>query len=116
LELLGEQQVGPYHCFVVRAIPKRPDKYLFEGKVWIDAEDYAVVRIAGHPAKKLSFWLERVNFVRQYQKIDGFWLSQKDETFVQVRLYGEKVLTIDHQNYTIDAASTTQDSIQTAGK
>src|SRR5437879_1836507 len=38
---LGEQQVGPYHCFVLRAIPKRREKYLFEGKVWIDAEDYA---------------------------------------------------------------------------
>src|ERR1700688_1317178 len=54
LDLLGEQQVGPYHCFVAQAIPRRSDKYLFEGKVWIDAEDYAVVRIEGHPAKKLS--------------------------------------------------------------
>jgi hypothetical protein len=101
LELIGEQQVGPYRCIVVRAIPKRQDKYLFEGTVWIDSEDFAVVRIVGHPAKKLSFWLERVDFVREYQKIDGFWLSQKDQTFVQVRLYGEKILTIDHQDYRV---------------
>jgi len=71
-ELLGEQQLGPYHCFVVRAMPKRADKYLFEGKVWIDTQDFAIVRIAGHPAKKLSFWVERADFVRKYQKIDGF--------------------------------------------
>jgi hypothetical protein len=115
LELLGEQQVGPYRCIVVRATPKRQDKYLFEGKVWIDTQDYAVVRITGQPAKKLSFWLERVNFVREYQKIDGFWLPQKDETFVQVRMYGEKVLTIDHQNYTIAAATDTQESVKNAG-
>jgi hypothetical protein len=101
LELIGEQQVGPYRCIVVRATPKRQDKYLFEGTVWIDSEDYAVVRIVGHPAKKLSFWLERVDFVREYQKIDGFWLSQKDQTFVQVRMYGEKILTIDHRNYRV---------------
>ena len=55
-EPLGEQQVGVHRCFVVWADPKRKDKYLFEGKVWIDVEDYAVVRIEGHPAKKLSFW------------------------------------------------------------
>ena len=55
LEPLGEQQVGPYHCIVAEAIPKRKDKYLFEGKVWIDVEDYAVVRIEGHPAKKAFF-------------------------------------------------------------
>jgi hypothetical protein len=102
LEPLGEQPVGPYHCFVVRAIPKRRDKYLFEGKVWIDVEDYAVVRIEGHPAKKLSFWIERADFVRQYQKIGNFWLPQKDMTFVQVRLYGKKALTIDHRDYSLN--------------
>jgi hypothetical protein len=115
LELLGEQQVGPYRCFVVYARPKRPDKYLFEGKVWIDSQDYAVVRIEGHPAKKLSFWIERANFVREYQKIGGFWLPLRDETFVQVRMYGQKVLTIDHQNYSIASARNTEDSVQSAG-
>jgi hypothetical protein len=104
LDLLGEQQVGPYHCFVAQAVPKRKDKYLFEGKLWIDVDDYAVVRIEGHPAKKLSFWIERADFVRQYQKIDGFWLPERDQTLVQVRLYGKKLLTIDHQDYVVNAA------------
>jgi len=104
LELLGEQEVGPYRCFVMQAVPKRKDKYLFEGKLWIDVDDYAVVRIEGHPAKKLSFWIERADFVRQYQKIGGFWLPQRDETFVQVRLYGKKVVTIDHQDYVVNGA------------
>jgi hypothetical protein len=103
LDLLGEQQVGPYHCFVAQAVPKRKDKYLFEGKLWIDVDDYAVVRIEGHPAKKLSFWIERADFVRQYQKIDGSWLPEKDQTLVQVRLYGKKLLTIHHQNYVVNA-------------
>ena len=111
-ELLGEQQVGPYRCFVVRATPKRQDKYLFEGKVWIDTQDYAVVRIAGHPAKKLSFWIERADFVREYQKIDGFWLSKKDETFVKVRMYGQKILIIDHQNYTVTGAKKTEELVR----
>ena len=113
-ELLGQQQVGPYHCFVVQATPKRSDKYLFEGKVWIDTQDFAVVRIAGHPAKKLSFWIERADFVREYQRIDGFWLSKKDETFVKVRMYGHKILTIDHQNYTVTGARNTEESAQNA--
>ena len=104
LNLLGEQQVGPYRCFVAEVLPKRKDKYLFEGKLWIDVKDYSVVRIEGHPAKKLSFWIQRADFVRQYQKIDGFWLPQKDQTLVQVRLYGKKVLTIDHRDYVLNAA------------
>jgi hypothetical protein len=105
LHLVGEQQVGLYHCFVAQAVPKRVDKYLFEGKIWIDIQDFAIVRIAGHPAKKLSFWIERADFVREYQKIDEFWLPRRDETFVQVRLYGKKILAIDHQDYTVNGMS-----------
>jgi hypothetical protein len=108
LDILGEQQVGPYRCFVAEVLPKRKDKYLFEGKLWIDVDDYSVVRIEGHPAKKLSFWIERADFVRQYQKIEGFWLPQKDQTLVQVRLYGKKILTIDHQDYVVNAGQTKQ--------
>lgn len=111
LNLLGEQQVGPYRCFVAQAIPKRRDKYLFEGKVWIDADDYAVVRIDGHPAQKLSFWIQRADFVRQYQKIGSFWLPQKDITLVDVRLYGKKTLTIDHRDYSINRSLASSGSI-----
>src|SRR5882724_8640130 len=116
LDLLGEQQVGPYHCFVALAVPKRKDKYLFEGKLWIDVDDYAVVRIEGHPARKLSFWIQRADFVRQYQKVGGFWLPEQDQTFVHVRLYGTKVLNIEHQNYVVNGgqhkeeARTTQEA------
>jgi hypothetical protein len=108
LNLLGEQQVGPFRCFVAEVRPKRKDKYLFEGKLWIDVEDYSVVRIEGHPAKKLSFWIQRADFVRQYLKIDGFWLPQKDQTLVQVRLYGKKVLTIDHRDYVVNTGQAKQ--------
>lgn len=115
LALLGEQQVGPYRCFVAQATPKRPDKYLFEGKLWIDVKDYAVVRIEGHPAKKLSFWIQRADFVRQYQKIGEFWLPQRDVTFVDVRLYGQKLLTIDHRDYSVNGSVPTSSSLSLGG-
>ena len=102
--LLGEQDLGASHCFVVQATPTRADKYLFDGKVWIDAQDYAVVQIVGHPAKKLSMWVDKADFVRRYQKIGDFWLPLKDETSVHVRFYGSKILTIDHEHYTINEA------------
>lgn len=108
--LLGEQDLGPYRCLVAEAIPKRRDKYLFEGNVWIDAQDYAIVRIAGHPAKSLSFWIKRADFVREYQKIGEFWLPAKDLTFVEVRLYGKKILTIDHRDYVIKVDESAQNS------
>jgi outer membrane lipoprotein-sorting protein len=111
-ELLGEQQLGPYSCYVVEATPRRTDKYLFEGRIWISKEDFGIVRIAGHPAKKLSFWIERVEFVRKYQKIHQFWLPQRDETVAKIRLKGTKLLTINHADYTINSVQATQEQSQ----
>jgi len=101
LEFIGEQDVRGHRCYVLRAIPKRADKYLFEGQLWIDMQDFAVVRIEGSPAAHLSFWIKRADFVRDYEKVAGFWLPYKDETEVVVRLYGKKVLTIDHRDYSV---------------
>jgi hypothetical protein len=100
-KLAGEEEVGAYHCLVLDATPKRKDKYLFEGTIWVDAEDFAVVKIAGHPAKRPSFWINRADFVRQYQKVDGFWLPYRDETSVEAKMYGRRAFTVDHQRYVI---------------
>lgn len=101
LEVVGEENVEGHQCFVAKAIPRRKDKYLFEGKVWVDATDFAIVRIEGTPAKNPSFWVKKVVIVRRYQKIGDFWLPLRDETVSQVRIVGKGTLTIDHQQYRI---------------
>jgi len=101
----GIEDVGPYHCFVLEVAPKRKDKYLFEGKIWIDNEDFAVTKIEGHPAKKPSFWITQADFVREYQKVDQFWLPLRDETQVEVKIYGKRVLTIEHGPYVLPTES-----------
>jgi len=78
-EMLGQERVGSISCTVVHAIPKRRDTYLFEGEIWINDQDFAIVKAAGHLAKSPSHWIKRVAFVRQYQKIDGFWLPLREQ-------------------------------------
>ena len=48
------------------------------------------------PAKRPSFWIKGADFTRHYQKIGGTWLPLRDQTVSQVRLFGENVLTIEH--------------------
>jgi hypothetical protein len=43
-----------------------------------------------------------VDFVRQYQKIDGFWLLLREEASTNVRIYGKEILTIDYHDYTVN--------------
>jgi hypothetical protein len=40
--VLGEEDMGVHHCFVVEALPRRKDKYPFEGRTWIDSIAFAI--------------------------------------------------------------------------
>jgi len=104
-QLLGEEDVDGTHCFVVQTTAKRADKYLFNGKVWIHAIEFAIVQVAGQPAKKPSVWIKGVEFVRHYQKLKEFWLPLKSESRTQVRFFGNNTLTIDYDRYEITQAS-----------
>ena len=84
-----------------KQVPNGEDKYLFEGRIWIEENEFAVVKIVGRPAKRPSFWIKSADFTRHYQKIGGTWLPLRDQTVSQVRLFGENVLTIDHADYRV---------------
>jgi hypothetical protein len=101
--IIGEESLASRRCFVIEAKPKRTDKYLFEGKLWIDAQDFGIAKISGHPAAKLSFWINRAEFVRQFQRIDGFWLPYRDETIVDIKVHGRREFRIEHEQYVINA-------------
>lgn len=100
-KLLGEEEVAGIHCYVVQTTAKRADKYLFNGKVWIHATEFALVQVAGQPAKNPSVWIKRVDFSRRYQKLKEFWLPLKNESITHVRLFGKNILTIDYDQYAI---------------
>ncbi|MGA2948925.1 MAG: hypothetical protein WBP65_23995 [Candidatus Sulfotelmatobacter sp.] len=108
LEVVGTDRIGNSDCSVVHAVPKRKEMDLFEGKMWIDNQDFAIVKITGHLAKSPSFWIKQVDFVRDYQKIDGFWLLSREEAISAIRIFGKETLTVDYRNYTVNGPGTSQ--------
>ncbi len=109
LDVVGTDRIGNSDCSVVHAVPKRKEMDLFEGKIWIDNQDFAIVRITGHLAKSPSFWIKQVDFVRDYQKIDGFWLLSREEAVSAITIFGKETLTVDYQNYTVNGLGAGQD-------
>jgi hypothetical protein len=63
--------------------------------------------MSGHLAKRVSFWIDDANFVREYKRIGGFWLSYRDESFANFRTHGTRVLRVDHSQYVINSVSAT---------
>lgn len=102
LELLGRETIGSSQCLVVRAIARRKERDLFHGTIWIDDQNFAVVKIAGDLAKSPSFWVKHVRFVREYQRLGEFWLPSRQQAVSTVRVFGKETLTIEYHDYTIN--------------
>ena len=87
--------------FVLRVEPKRKNKFLFRGLIWVDAQDFAVSRIEAEPAKNPSFWISKTSVQHRYSKIGDFWLPAQNVSKTDVRLGGDATLTIEYRDYII---------------
>ena len=86
-------------AYVVDLVPRRHEERLIKGQAWIDAQDYAVARIEGEPAKDPSFWVRSVHFVHTYHKSGQLWFPDTTESMTEVRIFGETTLTIHYFDY-----------------
>ena len=72
--LEGIENLDGRPAYVLDVQPLVESKYLYRGKIWVDAADFAVARIAAQPAKNPSFWISSTAINHQYTRTDGFWL------------------------------------------
>jgi len=105
--LAGREAINQRPAYVIEIAPKTQNKYLIQGRIWVDAEEYAIVRIEGKPAKNPSFWIKSVRFVHAYQKTGPFWLPVSDRSVTDARFIGSTELTIEYFDYTTKATPAT---------
>jgi len=97
--LIGSDNLKGRPAYIVEALPKRTDKYLFRGRIWVDAQDYAVARVEGEPAKNASFWIRSTHFVAQYQKSGPFWYPSLTTSSTEARIFGTTDVSIRYFDY-----------------
>ena len=103
--LIGCESRSSGATYVLRVEPRTKDKFLYRGRIWVDAEDFAVVRLEAEPAKNPSFWTKKAEIVQVYMKVNGFWLPAYNHSVTAIRLGGHAELTIDYKDYEITGAS-----------
>jgi hypothetical protein len=86
-------------AYVINAIPKRQDEYLFRGQIWVDEEDYALARVEGEPAKNPSFWIRSVHFTQEYRKNGEYWFPWLTTSVNEARIFGKTEVDIHFFNY-----------------
>jgi hypothetical protein len=112
-EMVGTETVNDRPAYVIAADPKTSNKYLMKGKIWVDAEEYAIVRIEGQPAKNPSFWIKSVHFVHTYAKQGPLWLPVSDSSVTDARILGATGLKIEYFGYlAANATSASNEPVQ----
>lgn len=99
--LLSDQPAADGCSYVLAVEPKVPSKFLYRGRIWVDAKDFAVCRIEAEPAKNPSFWIKKTDIHHAYVKIGDFWLPADNKSVSNIRLGGVATLTIKYEDYKI---------------
>jgi hypothetical protein len=91
--------------YVLNLLPKTKNKFLYRGKIWVDAKDFALVRIEGEPARNPSVWIKKTEVRHRYIKVNDFWLPAENHTESVIRLGGRAILSIEYKDYRITKAA-----------
>jgi hypothetical protein len=72
--------------------PRRRERTLVEGTLFLQPADGELVRLEGRLAKNPSFWVKNVDIVRAYQRIDGIVVPVALASTAQLRMMGSGML------------------------
>jgi hypothetical protein len=90
---LREQNLGAVPEYVLHIIPKRKEKGLLLGDIWVDAKRYHIRQIVGVPLKSPSFWIKDLNITVQFAAVNGMWIHVSVDAIATVRFLGIYTLT-----------------------
>ena len=85
---LRQENFGLIPEYVLAIVPKRKDKYLLRGQIWLDATTFRIRRIEGLPAKSPSFWIKNIHVTLQFAKLGDMWIPISFDAIGSVRLLG----------------------------
>ena len=110
LGLENKPDDDPY--YVLHVQPRQETKFLYRGKIWVDAKDFALAHMEGEPARAPSFWVKDTRIDSTWKKVGGFWFITHSHSLSRIRMGGTATLTIDYTDYEVIGAGRSQGSSQ----
>ena len=90
---LRKEKFGLAPEYVLHIVPKRKEKGLMLGQIWVDAKTFRIRRIEGVPAKSPSIWIKDSYITLQFAEVNGVWISVSFDAIATVRFLGRYTLT-----------------------
>jgi outer membrane lipoprotein-sorting protein len=98
---IREEDVSGQRSYVLELLPRRKDRNLLRGNIWVDANTYLLHRTEGEPAKRTSWWLRDVRIALLYGDVSGMWLQTASESTAKVRILGQYTMVSRDVKYKI---------------
>lgn len=92
-------------CWWLSITPRRDDPSLFKGTLWVDARDYAIVRLDGTAAKSKSMLASAAHVERQYAMMSGYPMAVRARATTHVALLGQATILIDYSDYQLQTSA-----------
>jgi hypothetical protein len=89
---LREEELDGRRCYVLGIAPRRSDKSLLRGQIWVDSITYLLHRTEGEPARSPSWWLKDARLALVYSDVGGMWLQTSSESSAEVRFLGRHTM------------------------
>lgn len=87
------------HLFQVSPIKKREG--MFQGELWIDGATFLPLRESGALVKKISLFVKKTAFVRNYEIRDGLSLTREEQWEFDAVGVGKAALTVAFSNFSL---------------
>jgi len=85
---LREQNFGVVPEYVLHIIPKRKERGLLLGDIWVDAKTFRIRQIIGVPLKNPSIWVEDLHITVQFAGVNGMWLPVSVDAIATIHFLG----------------------------
>ena len=102
----GQEDLGGHRCYVLELIPRRKERNLLKGRIWVDSATYRLRRTEGEPGKPPSWWIRDAHIVLVYEEVGGMWLQTSSESTANVRFLGEHTMVTHDVDYKFSELTT----------
>lgn len=79
--------------------PRKKAVGLFKGELWVDPDTALPLREAGEFVKSPSIFLKEVQFVREYEVVNGQAIPKHVESKINTRIWGSAEVSINYRNF-----------------
>jgi hypothetical protein len=101
----GTEQINDHQAHVFHVKPRRKVSGLFKGRIFLDASTGSMLRMEGTIVKSPSFFVRDINFVQDFEDVQGFTLPTTLRTWAHARIVGRTIVNVIHRSYKLHAVS-----------